>query len=650
MPRLCHLMPLAVGVVFAWTGAAGAATIKVDSYGDSPAACTLRAAVADVDAQGAAATPCIRAGAGPNTIVLPQGSLEMTQAQDIVIASGVAGLTIVGAGESATSVSAIGASRVLEIGAGATVTIRDLTLSAGAAAGAPAGSPAAVAGDDGDGGAILNAGTLVVADSAITDSYAGDGATGTTDVGGNGGDGGAIYNTGTVTVDGDAFVGDGAGIGGQGPDLSGGIDPPGGDGGSGGAIANVGGTATILNSTFSDDVGGAGGEGASGALLPSDSTAGGPGGQGGNGGAIWAVGGMLSITNSTLASNSAGVGGPGGADATTGGGGEGGALAADGSATVVLASDTIVDNVAPGGGGGIAAPTPDNYPYTTAGVFLLDTLLASNAGGNCAASPIGDAGGNLSYGDATCPPTFIRGNPNVGPLQNNGGAVETVALGSGSAALRSGGGCPSSDARGVLRTGACAIGAYQPAPPAVTLGRVRASATSARIGAAIAVNAGSGTAMIRFGTGGRLSSVETMPLGESVAPEPATLVLRGLTPEQTYHYEVWVTTPDGTTSTGVRTLRTGPGPVLSRLRVAPGRLTYSDNDAATTTVQVLRCVAHKGDTCTSYRAAAKTTHHDRAGTNIAALPKLPAGQYELTVTPVFRGVGGATTVSRFTVT
>jgi hypothetical protein len=296
------------------------------------------------------------------------------------------------------------------------------------------------------------------------------------------------------------------------------------------------------------------------------------------------------------------------------------------------------------------APTPDNYPYTTAGVFLLDTLLASNAGGNCAASHLGDAGGNLSYGDTTCPPAFLRGDPNVGPLQDNGGAVETVALGGGSAALRSGSGCPVDDERGVVRTGVCAVGAYQPSAPTVTVGRVRAAATSAQVSAAIAVNAGSGTATIRFGTGSRLSSVETMPLGASVTPEPATLVLRGLTPEQTYHYEVWVTTSDGTTATGVRTLRTGPGPVLSGVRVAPGRLTYSDNDAATTTIQVLRCVAHKGAACTSYRAAAKTTHHDRAGTNVATLPSLPAGQYELTATPVFRGVGGATTVSRFAVT
>lgn len=245
--------------------------------------------------------------------------------------------------------------------------------------------------------------------------------------------------------------------------------------------------------------------------------------------------------------------------------------------------------------------------------------------------------------------SFKRANPDVEPLSDNGGAAETVALGSGSAALRAGTGCPMADERGILRRGTCAIGAYQPSAPTISLGKTRVTATSAQINAEIAVDSGSGTATIRYGTSTHLTAVQTAALGASVSPEPAKLALRGLTPEQTYHYEVWVTTSDGTTASGMRTLHTGVGPVLTSLRVASGRLTYSDNEPARTTVQVLRCVATRKGACTSYRAAAKLTRTDRAGTNVTTLPKLAAGRYELTATPVYRGIGGATTIAEFTV-
>ena len=42
-------------------------------------------------------------------------------------------------------------------------------------------------------------------------------------------------------------------------------------------------------------------------------------------------------------------------------------------------------------------------------------------------------GGNLSYPDTTCP--GINADPLLGPLQNNGGPTETMALGWSSAAL-----------------------------------------------------------------------------------------------------------------------------------------------------------------------------------------------------------------------
>ena len=75
-------------------------------------------------------------------------------------------------------------------------------------------------------------------------------------------------------------------------------------------------------------------------------------------------------------------------------------------------------------GGGI-----DNDGFTAT---LKNTLVANSpAGGNCAGT-ITDGGGNLSYGDATCP--GINGDPKLGPLQANGGPTQTMALGAGSAA------------------------------------------------------------------------------------------------------------------------------------------------------------------------------------------------------------------------
>ncbi len=64
---------------------------------------------------------------------------------------------------------------------------------------------------------------------------------------------------------------------------------------------------------------------------------------------------------------------------------------------------------------------------------LKNTIVANSpTGGNCSGT-ITDGGGNLSYPDTTCP--GINADPMLGPLQNNGGPTETMALGPGSAAI-----------------------------------------------------------------------------------------------------------------------------------------------------------------------------------------------------------------------
>ena len=64
---------------------------------------------------------------------------------------------------------------------------------------------------------------------------------------------------------------------------------------------------------------------------------------------------------------------------------------------------------------------------------LKNTIVANSpTGGNCSGA-ITDGGGNLSYPDTTCP--GINSDPKLGPLQNNGGPTQTMALLPGSAAI-----------------------------------------------------------------------------------------------------------------------------------------------------------------------------------------------------------------------
>ena len=100
-------------------------------------------------------------------------------------------------------------------------------------------------------------------------------------------------------------------------------------------------------------------------------------------------------------------------------------------------------------------------------VTIRNTIVANNPGGNCFGT-ITDGGGNLSYPDATCP--GINREPALGPLQNNGGPTQTMALGSGSAAIDAANDAICADApvnnrdqRGIPRPYGphCDIGAYE---------------------------------------------------------------------------------------------------------------------------------------------------------------------------------------------
>lgn len=701
-------------LLVAGAGQAAAATLTVTTFDDSSGAgdglCSLREAIAAVDSPGTAGTDCKPAAFGANTIVIPSGTSTLSDYFDpitqkggeFVIAPTVTNLTIVGAGEKKTTIAASRSlfDRLFRISSGATVTIKDLTLTAGRAVvgNGGTGENGGPGGDGANGGAILNAGSLTLIDAAVTNSRAGDGGGGgfgagaipnggPGGVGGSGGAGGAIYNTGTLTLQGSTIAGNSAGTGGAGGSggnattAAGGIGGAGGTGGEGGGVANVGGTLTVLDSTFNGNAAGDGGAGGGGGSA-GPGAAGGDAGSAGSasrGGGIVSSGGTVSITDSTFASNTAGDGGMGGSGGDGGGAGgdasAGGAGGSGGSIDLVevdnssLQSVTITGNGAgaggQGGSGGNGATLGANGTPGVAGTgggivgqgaatVIQNSLLASNSGGNCSASIV-DSGHNLSFAGAGCPAAFATADPNLGPLQDNGGPTQTISLGPGSAAIdavpSTGAGCPATDERGVRRPNGsgCDIGAYEVAPPTASTGRARSiTPTSAIVTASVTVNAGDADVQFQFGKSAKYKSKTVVQHVGGVAAVTVTKKITGLFPKTTYHYRVTVVTPDGTVKARDRTFKTSKGPALTRLSVKPARfrasgpgatITYFDSESATTTFTVLRCtkpLAHGG--CGRFAKVTHFTHHDRRGRNRLTLRgrigsrTLAAGSYRLDAT------------------
>jgi hypothetical protein len=184
----------------------------------------------------------------------------------------------------------------------------------------------------------------------------------------------------------------------------------------GGGIMNEAGTATVNNSTFS-------------------------GNFGGSGGGIFNSGTLVEVSNSTFSGNSA-----------FGGGG-----ISSWRGTLEVSNSTISGNSDEGGsGGGI---------YNTGTARLQNTIVANNTSSptgteNCNSSTsITDGGYNLDSGN-TC--GFSAANHSLsevtaselklGPLQDNGGPTETMALLDGSKAIDQGKAFgATTDQRGVKR-------------------------------------------------------------------------------------------------------------------------------------------------------------------------------------------------------
>ncbi len=285
------------------------------------------------------------------------------------------------------------------------LTVTDSTFSSNNAAG-------------GNGGGIANFGKLQVTNSSFNPNSAYGG-------------GGCIYNAGNATITGAA--------------LTGSVYY------SGGGIDNEG-TMTVTNSSLVGNIasmyhGGGGGIYNAGALTVTNSTfSGNQARADGNGGGILSEAGTLTLTNNTFSGN------------TASGGRGGGIAVVNAAAQAWIVNSTLSGNGA-GSDGGI-------YSFGAA-VTLANTIVAnSTTGGNCATDPaMTDGGGNLTWGDTTCP--GINSDPKLGTLAHNGGATQTFALLMDSPAIDAAVdiNCPPADQRGVARPqpqgGHCDIGSFE---------------------------------------------------------------------------------------------------------------------------------------------------------------------------------------------
>ena len=276
--------------------------------------------------------------------------------------------------------------RFAQVTAAGSLTLRNLRLGGfhapsglnGRNASAPSES-AGTGGGASDGGAIHNAGTVLLEGTRIVFCGAGRGGDGGNGMygfgagfGAPGGHGGAIFNTGaqsSLTIKDSLLSFNSAGDGGHGGDTW--ANTQGGNGaagGTGGAIRIESGTVRIEHSTLHGNSGGTGGRGGTGVTGQSV----GAGGRGGDGGGVDSAG-NLTILDSTVENNKAGQGGQSyysefmggkGSAAAAGDGGNGGGLSVRAGSLLIQRSTFSYNR---GGAANLGADTDSNLRYSTPG-------------------------------------------------------------------------------------------------------------------------------------------------------------------------------------------------------------------------------------------------------------------------------------------
>lgn len=360
--------------------------------------CTLReAANAANDMPGANVIQFKTVVAG--TITLTGGELLISDA-----------VTVVGPGAPIITVDANLASRVLHIDApGLVVSISGLTISRGSVTGSASGG-------SGQGGGIHNNAKLTLTKCVLSGNEvtggAGRDAGSSSDNGGPGGagQGAGIYNGGTLTlnsctVSGNTTTGGNGGTAQYDPNFPNFSSGGAGGAGQGAGIFN-GGTLVLSNCTLSGNriFGGTGGTG------PFDGV-----GGAGQGGGVYSNG-TLTLTACTLSGNVA-AGGTGFNGAVPG---QGGGVFRDGGGYHIVRNSLLAGNTATSAAG----TGPDALGAFTSQGFNL----------------IGKSDGSSGFTSVTDQTGTIARplNPKIGPLANNGGPTQTMALLPGSPAIDKG--------------------------------------------------------------------------------------------------------------------------------------------------------------------------------------------------------------------
>jgi hypothetical protein len=671
------IVALLVGVT-----AAGANTLQVTNNNDSGPG-SLRQAISDAGSDDTIVVPA-------NTYTLTSGALVINKA-----------LTISGAGAATTILSGNNNSQVLVLQNAGNVTVSGVTVTHGNLV-APSGiaqgggiatdansnltltgvvvsgntadaSGTSSSGGIGQGGGIYHAGNLTVVNSTISGNFAK--ALGPSGKGGGISEGGGIFDDApsprslsltNVSMDSNSSDASAAGGG------SGGIA-------EGGSIENRG-PATLSRVTISRSVAlaratGAGGGGIAegGGIEPRD---------------------VATLTNVTITGNNADAsGGATGSGGPTGGGG------VEVRAAVTFVNDTVNANSLTSGGGTAGSRIGGNIVQSGGSLNVKNTIVAAGGAApgeeNCAGTIV-SSGHNVDSLDQCgfhASGDHVNTPPALGPLQNNGGSTETLALLAGSPAINSGdnSGCPATDARGVTRPQqtVCDIGAYEFAPPLASTGGANPpSQTAATVTGAVTPNLRDTTYYFEYGLTTSYGS-KTAPgaAGSGNASVPVSAALAGLTPNKTYHYRVVATNADATTAGADMTFASLPVPAAGKLAVKPTsfpaapkgsslaaagkrrkrtygtRVSFQLNTPASVkfTVQVPRagrrdrkgrCVAHtrrnrRARRCTRYvTMSGSFTITGKAGTNTFRFTgrlkgkRLKPGRYYLVATPSAGGTTG----------
>jgi len=684
---------VAAAVALLGTGLAFANTVTVTNTNDSGPG-SLRQAIAD---------------AGPgDTIVVPTGTYTLTSGELLITES----LTISGAGAAKTIIANGQTQRVFHTaGSGDSITITGVTISNGhplpagnlARGGGVWNESATVtlshdvvtaneadadgAGSGGNGGiaegggVASTGGTLNLVDTQV----AANSASAVGDAGDPGGiaEGGGVFDTGTLTLDGSTVSSNAA-------DSVGGSTANGGISDGGGLFADGAGATTVSGSTFSGNLADASqGAGASGEA----------GGIADGGGAFMLTNGpAMAAANITVFGNTA--------RATIGGIASGGGLYfGSNSPVVTLTNATLAGNAAAGG----ASNEGGDAYLGGATTHVKNTIVAAGTADsgyeNCAGAPT-SLGHNIDSLDEChfTPAAFdqVNTNPLLGPLHDNGGPAETMALLPGSPAIDAGtnSGCPATDERGVLRPAgaACDIGAFEIATPGASTGAASAvAATTATLnGNAFNPSLVAGTVLFQYGTTTAYGkSTSSRPVTATSRKAPVSAAVSGLQPGTRYHFRLVVTDATGTAHGADRTFTTPSLPAarhrpkLSHLRLSPRALiaasrggaiaarrtgttiSYTETQPATTTFLVQRptagrrahggCVRpsprnHGHARCTRWIDVGSFSHGDRRGRNRfhftgrVGRHALRAGRYRLRVTPRNAAGAGPTVHARFKVT